>query len=394
MALTKKVEEEVVVGERKDVVVRKPLPLSLSPTMEISPEVPKRPDFHESNPSLGNVKATKRKPIKKSDSVRESTGQMEIRRRPLGPRSEGSSQLLSRRPLPGLETRTVQSERVDNFKALVPPLPPRPRAQTVSTPEYRPLNADLILETGTTNYLRPSSRDGYGTSTDTRRFSITLIRRDPASGGQWNVGKIDATPNTGSLSECESQTSKLTVQIDITNAGYNKFLLSKKAVVPQTPYELDQDVSGRNNVDGELESEDVFRRQISGEVLGSWLSYSLKRRLGSSDLSAGSRNDPEKDISGSSVSLSPRKLVDGDGGSRNKGFTFLSPWDGTCEFFVGASGRSLKVCQAQIVRLQCSLLMLDAVQTYRHLNKLRGSTHYQRQRAPHQPWRSFDASGH
>ncbi|KAI9788610.1 MAG: hypothetical protein M1816_006756 [Peltula sp. TS41687] len=418
------VEEHKPGGGGKGVEVsRKPVP-SLTPTAaaaadsDWAPELPVRPtktnlesqrdvrsDGNRSavsnkNDTPGatiipkNIQATKRKPVGTEEkNARSSLDQnMDIKRRPLGPRPENSWPVAARSSrLPGLENMRAQAGFVDGQ---VPPLPARPGILANRPQPYgeqqslksswqqqaRGFDSATATRTRTPQILTsPAGRttsdpdtsgrtrsESLSSLSDAKRFSITLIRRDPASGAQWNVGQICSTE------ECETRSSpsRYVIRIEITNPGYSQFLRSKKPITVSQAAAYDDGnhgLSSNSNVESGSE-EVVFRRQVLGEYMNSWLLRNpWKRRSGSSEFKRNSTEDVNSTIprvkdyiepgmlqSGSTTSTSsPRRSPNNHDGfesakSRDKGYTFLSPWDGTCEFFTGASGRSLK-CKHTIV---------------------------------------------
>lgn len=78
----------------------------------------------------------------------------------------------------------------------------------------------------------PAQNEGKQVSEQERAsdFSITIIRRDPTSGGQWNVGKLTAGAaamrRKSSLGSSGLQTPQAdhSVSIEISTEGYNRFI--------------------------------------------------------------------------------------------------------------------------------------------------------------------------
>jgi len=164
-------------------------------------------------------------------------------------------------------------------------------------------------------------------------LSLTLIRRDPGSGAQWNVAKIYDPPvqeiSSESLSSPGAYRAKRSgapLFIDISNPGYSKFLDSQR---PVSSYS-----TGSSSLDSNGQADGVFRRRL-------WMDGSrfadhayTHRKQSSVDKGRSSLHLDPRDLH-----ISPRAVVD----RRSKGYTFRSPWDGKCEFATGVSGRSLKV---------------------------------------------------
>ncbi|OCL11368.1 hypothetical protein AOQ84DRAFT_191379 [Glonium stellatum] len=201
-------------------------------------------------------------------------------------------------------------------------------------------------------------------------ISLTLIRRDPASSAQWNVATIEDPPVFESSSAPQShsavqKTKKLgaPLYIKISNPGYYKFLhhseditsllsrgggVSESAVraLDKNKMFLEPNQSGYEDT--------IFRRRLWME--GSKLTDGgfERRRMNSSDSnfglevprsSSGSRskdrvlggfNNPTTSIQSWDSQSSEKRA------SVFRGYEFLSPWNGRCEFSTGGGGRSLK----------------------------------------------------
>ena len=193
-----------------------------------------------------------------------------------------------------------------------PPLPPRPSSE-------RPLSSHSPGQSPNRNRRQvqdPPSDAG---------FTITLIRRDPTSGTQWNVATI-STPSADSSA----------IDIEISTPGYNRFAGSQEplsladlgANLPASlPPELIRaaGASMSQSIPKEQPSEQQtgprkFHRQVCvsrqfDDVLGTGNS--------SSDFGTGHGHDASS------------KLKSGY-------YTFNSPWNGTCTFSSSVNGRSLK----------------------------------------------------
>ncbi|KAJ9611658.1 hypothetical protein H2200_004842 [Cladophialophora chaetospira] len=123
---------------------------------------------------------------------------------------------------------------------------------------------------------------------------ITLIRRDPASGSQWNVGTITPQSAIGPLQD---------IDIDLSSPGYTTFA------------KLDA-----NPGDG-------FRRKVA------YLQTSKEER---SAVTRGRSNSAE--------SFSNVPYLNGK--RSRQAYGFLSPWQGVCAFSNGIDGKSLRCRQA------------------------------------------------
>ncbi|KAI9882083.1 MAG: DASH complex subunit ask1 [Watsoniomyces obsoletus] len=383
-------------GERK--VNRKPVPSDSSSVL--APSLPTRPrsatvpselkedtTWHGRNHSdeglgsssssvgVDNVKAVRRKPVENASHVGSGsmqnvtttmmmTGLEERRRQPLGPRP-----LPSRQGPPVYEHSGRENSRMTNFEP-GPPLPPRKNVGGGIQP-LTPLNPtsepsfwgpdtpspDRTPRQAQQDHHSPS-RPPQNISSDLS--SITLIRRDPSSGAQWNVGKM-LVSSTRASSSSQSQntspsrhrrrsspsTSSPPILIEILNPGYNKFLDSHKATTTGFSSSSTSNIAtaaaaelrrisaiseyGLNN------NERVFRRQIVGETVRSWFTTSRNKRR------SGSERDMTDDGVGGGSASGGGTLLDPESTPRKGRYAYLSPWDGQCEFYTGASGRNLKV---------------------------------------------------
>ena len=188
-------------------------------------------------------------------------------------------------------------------------------------------------------------------------FSITVIRRDPASGGQWNVGKISSLfegRDSGVPIVAPQSGSRHGVTLEIMTTGYDKFIdttntrplpslatgsgASLPASVPsiKTPsaYKLATDAPPfrRQLITRRASSGDEKRRSKSVET-----QHKSSGSHPGNDLRRGSEQSAHLMETNDITSLSA-ELVS----PQIKAYTFLSPWNGVCEFTTGIAGRSLK----------------------------------------------------
>ncbi|OCK82792.1 hypothetical protein K432DRAFT_323573 [Lepidopterella palustris CBS 459.81] len=204
--------------------------------------------------------------------------------------------------------------------------------------------------------------------------NLILIRRDPTSGAQWDVALIEDPPvlevSSSALSNPaaahKNKKSGAPMYIEITNPGYSKFLNSSQHDIPSlisrgTDLSIRTFGSTNNYSSGvqpgqSSQREEVFKRRL-------WMEGSKfpdrsfgHRRINSNDSSFGgddtrssseSRNRDENHgippsfLSQSNQMYSTIQIPD-KRSSSFRGYAFLSPWNGRCEFSTGSSGRSLK----------------------------------------------------
>jgi hypothetical protein len=189
-----------------------------------------------------------------------------------------------------------------------------------------------------------------------------LIRRDPASGAQWNVARIEDPPvlDISSPTSHDPNPKKkigAPMYIEVFNPGYSKFLHSDTASKPPL---ISRD-SGTSLQTGSHPSanENVFRRRI-------WMEGSQHaggfghKKLNSRDYNTGrpdSRGSLYAQTSPASADMRPlptppfvtredqtyASIQVSDRHTSFRGYVFTSPWNGRCEFVTGIGGGSLKV---------------------------------------------------
>lgn len=205
-------------------------------------------------------------------------------------------------------------------------------------------------------------------------ITLTLIRRDPASGAQWNVARIDdptvaEVSSAGLTDPVARRKLGAPMYVEISNPGYSKFLHADVEQRPPLPTRT-SDLSIRSYqtsnsqirqsidrpAEPTLKSDNVFRRRLWME--GSQHSGGFGHRKSSSyDFSTArptSRGNYNERSSVDRPLPSPSLLTPDDQTygtlqvserqSSFRGYVFTSPWNGRCEFITGASGGSLKVC--------------------------------------------------
>ncbi|KAI9816939.1 MAG: hypothetical protein M1826_001711 [Phylliscum demangeonii] len=234
------------------IISRKPLP----PKPGLPPATEERAGDEAWAGSSNNAKATRRKPIHDRlhsvpVSVPVAPTDEEGTRRPLGARAarvghaahpvvdrawDGDGDGDGDGPPPPLPARPPP-----------PPPPPPPGSHSAmhgagrSSAQER-WSAGGRVPADDPDVRRPTtSSSGPGAAEPS--FAITLIRRDPASGVQWNVGRI-----IGVVDSSSSSRQRYTVSIEISNPGYGKFVRATPAGAAD---------------DG------VFRRTITGAIAGS-----------------------------------------------------------------------------------------------------------------------------
>ena len=252
---------------------------------------------------------------------------------------------IGRKPLPSI---SQQRASVSDIALGLPPrklMGPRPlhsrqsSTATIAATEDVPgklTSTDISL----TNHEEPAPK-----------FTITIIRRDPSSGGQWNVGKLIAGPaftrrkGSGSFPNMQSLQEENCISIYITTPGYNRFCY--RDIGPTLELSQLNKLPRPSNDNGEQvhpETHDCpgFSRQIHLERIRSQSTHMSPRKDEyrssvdsgqSKDRSTGSPDSPSHNYNLSSSPSSSSFL---------RPYTFQSPWNGTCKFTTGMAGKSLK----------------------------------------------------
>ena len=191
---------------------------------------------------------------------------------------------------------------------------------------------------------------------------VTVIRRNPASGEQWNIGTISDPPvfdiasngRRGSMTSSRIRKSGQPLYLSISNPGYTKFIPSNERSAVPSAASSTPSLAYSDTPTDDSTTEPLFTRRM-------WLEGSLFEKAANSShrksLSADQAAEPNllspsprpTFSSHSTETLPPtddlRRLslaTDSSRRSNTRGYTFLSPWDGRCEFASGTMGNSLK----------------------------------------------------
>jgi hypothetical protein len=233
---------------------------------------------------------------------------------------------VGRKPLPG---KVSDLTSVPNTTEKPPELPPRRPMGP------RPLHSHQIptrTSSGETIPESPDRQNGYIPNVDKAfGMSVTIIRRDPSSGGQWNVGKI--TTRQGAIRQNSSfsmrkRSNSLTESelfIEIFTLGYNKFIDYSQSM----PGDRSSVTSPNTSSEGTKSPKNpVFSRQLHLANPRRPLAQSSTHQSGLRSSQDSARSDSVPSSPSSPTILRP--------------YTFLSPWNGTCEFLTGLAGSSIK----------------------------------------------------
>ncbi|KAI9738367.1 MAG: hypothetical protein M1834_008870 [Cirrosporium novae-zelandiae] len=183
-----------------------------------------------------------------------------------------------------------------------------------------------------------------------RDVSITLVRRDPSSGSQWNVAQISLVQEAADDYFGISGSKHLSrpIFIEIYNPGYSKFAndpprLSTNSNRPSLQIDSRQSIDSTRSTN----TSGTFSRQVVMEVPDSQDRIFGHRKA----LSTESTSSPYDSLDNPQIPSSHSRMPSFDRSPlpspsmprpKSRGYVFLSPWQGRCVFSTGIAGRSLK----------------------------------------------------
>ena len=219
-----------------------------------------------------------------------------------------------------------------------PILPPRPGL----TPDHSAwLNAPRLTTT----------MGERGSADDQLDHTIALIRRDPSSGGQWNVGKLYIGSSSDFNTDIEPQTQQPQspglqdeIHIDITAPGYFKF--DEFENDPNLNLECDRSNPSPSTNENQrparsFHSQPIFHREL---FIKSFKQFNVSQASRKNNPRSSIEFRHNSDFLTNSSDFASRSSVSSPDPSRSlpRAYCFLSPWKGVCEFTTGIAGRSLK----------------------------------------------------
>ncbi|KEQ67957.1 uncharacterized protein M437DRAFT_38159 [Aureobasidium melanogenum CBS 110374] len=219
----------------------------------------------------------------------------------------------------------------------LPDIPPRPPMRSPLSQQGQFTTNEL--PDGRPSFSRRPLSNQFLDPRDERCVSLTLIRRDPSSGFQWNVAKIrdppvhDVSSVLGGDGSIKTKKTAAPLFIEIYNPGYSKFVQFDQTR-PDSRGSADM-ASLSPNLSSDHDS--TFRRRLYMDGLR-FGDHSDGHRKTPSWCGEQQNQRPSAQLNRQSLQAVPKALAD----RRSKGYTFRSPWGGKCEFSTGATGRSLK----------------------------------------------------
>ncbi|PCG99397.1 Hypothetical protein PENO1_012210 [Penicillium occitanis (nom. inval.)] len=156
-------------------------------------------------------------------------------------------------------------------------------------------------------------------------FRITLIRRDAASGNQWNVATMSS-----------SREDKGVIHVEISNPGYVKFMNNVR---------LSSNTSGQHLTAGEGQNAAEVLKRMAQNMMHD---DDSGKRIFYRDITPVKHDHASHSLSEvlfnrHSGSAETPKLAEYVSAKVNRGYySFKSPWGGTCSFVASVNGGSLK----------------------------------------------------
>ena len=309
--LRSSLEAERLVEQQKSPqqpVLRKPLPPTPFvnyPATQRPPTPPKsypnyQPAGHGENGDLQAERYSSR-----GSHIRLSSPNKDSISKPLGARPLPSQQ-VSNENVPFQKVQDLWSQ-TDNRRWSVPDRRPAAWTPRLRIPEETPDSRT----SSDSEHREDTEATSPGKNESATITNITLIRRDPTSAVQWNIGSIRVESRRHSLALLQP------VEVTLTSPGYSRF-----ARVPESsPVSGSQPASSPTSASPTKDH--FFRRRIAFRPLPEQYRPSLQHvRVNSGDFLSDITNTPAKKV---------RQV-----------YSFTSPWQGICTFANGVDGRSLK----------------------------------------------------
>ncbi|XXG97850.1 hypothetical protein Hte_004164 [Hypoxylon texense] len=307
-------------------------------------------------PPPGSVPLSQRPPA--SQFVQSSAP---IQRKPLGPRPANTES--SENPIPQAPSYDLDPEYHSGLNSDPrPPLPPRHRElPTTSQP-----TGQLASSLGNGRSPSPKSPKSPTKQRPFTPFSLTLIRRDPSSGQQWNVGKVASfqLENPELINDDKHHHPSPSIIIHLETSGYAKFrgmpthppsdIRSSGEIRPGSASSMSR--LQMPELHGPPTTSNAFERQVMMAYSKSFtanLREKMRHHRSHSDedrsVSPAMRSQHGRHDSAASIGSFGGDFDGGEApvitqpapGLRPRGYVFNSPWGGRCEFVTGNAGRSL-----------------------------------------------------
>ncbi len=328
------VAEEMTAFKEKS-LPRKPLPDSARSSLDLNRQM-----TSVSLSAGGASGVPRRKPVTTEPAAQVSSQQSDqgIRnrlRRPLGPRPMVSESPSANKSLPGVENRPWMSMSQSQDSAST--------SRTSFEIAMSPQSKDM-----------PISKKQFD---DDEAFSISIIRRDPSSGAQWNIGMVSGYSTSNELNHGRSSPQKkpkkgnFDISIHLSTPGYVPFrnpVPAGNAATSMTGAAIKfGDGFNMDQPETPTASNWSFYRLVKMEGSNFWSRPSIQHRKTLTGFSGkhithrrSSRNSSEVGCGDLPQDFHDNGLDFGE--SQSKGYMFISPWGGRCKFSTRGNGRSLR----------------------------------------------------
>ncbi len=235
-----------------------------------------------------------------------------VQRRPLGPRPLLSESSIERKPHSGVQGQPFISG--PRMRQAVP--------SKVSSDSAR---------------FDPANEGNQQTTGSPKSFSFTIIRRDPSSGSQWNIGSIAGDAHRrGMKAMSNSKKSYFDISVHLTTPGYTLLRNSQIPAQNINHSQLPITMSESSTTSSDL----GFDRQVFMEGSSFFERASKQHKRSQSDFSG--TLSTSGNATAVQIGAKSRDHVADIHDSNSKGYVFLSPWGGRCKFSTGGGGRSLR----------------------------------------------------
>jgi len=174
-------------------------------------------------------------------------------------------------------------------------------------------------------------------------FRVSVIRRDPTSGSQWNVGSL-SSEHRPTLPDRDS------LRIEITTPGYQKF--ARQLDIQAQHFQVGKQATAEHTAASTSDNlSSTHEKHASTPKAPRPSSTHFEPRLFRRDIMLNRSTPPyrpksshhhQRSNSSDSFPTSPSKSARLTSPKAAAQLTFSSPWHGTCTFTTGMDGRSLK----------------------------------------------------
>ncbi|KAF7545946.1 hypothetical protein G7Z17_g8788 [Cylindrodendrum hubeiense] len=337
-------------------IPRKPLPETAKPLASPSRDFLPVPGNENNDPMRprGHTVSFASDAARSAPPRYDQDGRLSLDSQAAEPRPQASSvrrtATVSRRPLGPRGPRAIRTPPTPNADK---PLPAFPPLSPTNDGERVPAHASNSKRRSFAS-RSPSPRK-QGETSFTNPFTLALIRRDPSTGNQWNVGHVssyqseaaaaveqdDFGPFLPNVPPVQSPAANPPINIQIETLGYGRFrnMPARKSFDSGPGDGIPTDAKVPRS-EGAVLSRQVlmgYTKTMRTNWREKWNQESRHER--------GRHGSVTSVDSTGSADLAPEPqttLGQPGPGMRPRGYVFTSPWNGRCEFRTGTTGRSVR----------------------------------------------------